>query len=81
MIPPREQGDGLESRRRQKKIFCLIWIHREAMCLVAQINSDMKNVIGMTDPNVMFKEPEPLDHFRIEEPDNFKDFSTTRSAR
>ena len=43
----------------------------------------MKNVMGMsmTDPNVMFKEPEPLDHFRIEEPDDFKDFSTTKPAR
>ena len=37
--------------------------------------------MSMTDPNVMFKEPEPLDHFRIEEPDDFKDFSTTKSAR
>ena len=56
-------------------------LHLMLMSKIYVVNSDMKNVIGMSDPNVMFKGPEPLDHFRIEEPDNFKDISTTKPAR
>ena len=29
------------------------------------VNSDMKNVIGMSDPNVMFKGPGPFIKFKL----------------
>ena len=35
-------------------------LHLMLMSKIYVVNSDMKNVIGMSDPNVMFKGPGPL---------------------
>ena len=35
-------------------------LHLMLMSKIYLVNSDMKNVIGMSDPNVMFKGPGPL---------------------
>ena len=35
------------------------------MSKIYVVNSDMKNVIGMSDPNVMFKGPGPLFHLSL----------------
>ena len=36
-------------------------LHLMLMSKIYVVNSDMKNVIGMSDPNVMFKGPGPMD--------------------
>ena len=38
-------------------------LHLMLMSKIYVVNSDMKNVIGMSDPNVMFKGPGPMDIF------------------
>ena len=35
-------------------------LHLMLMCKIYVANSDMKNVMGMSDPNVMFKRPGPM---------------------
>ena len=35
-------------------------LHRMLMSKIYVVNSDMNNVIGMSEPNVMFKGPGPL---------------------
>ena len=35
-------------------------LHLMLMSKIYVVNSDMKNVIGMSDPNVMFKGPGPI---------------------
>ena len=38
----------------------ITFLHLMLMSKIYVVNSDMKNVIGMSDPNVMFKGPGPL---------------------
>ena len=35
-------------------------LHLMLMSKIYEVNSDMKNVIGISDPNVMFKGPGPI---------------------
>ena len=37
----------------------ITFLHLMLMSKIYVVNSDMKNVIGMSDPNVMFKGPGP----------------------
>ena len=40
-------------------------LHLMLMSKIYVVNSDMKNVIGMSDPNVMFKGPGPLSEIAL----------------